>query len=54
MIRTDPTPRQEWNSLFDLMEQWRSEHPDDDDDACFEAVILRKPADRTQLNKKDA
>lgn len=30
--------RREWNTVFDLMEDWRAEHPDATDEEAFEAV----------------
>lgn len=40
--QTDPLEldRPDYESLFDLMEQYRAEHPDATDDECFEAVCF--------------
>jgi hypothetical protein len=44
--------RRAYESLFDLMEEYRAEHPEASDDETFEAVCfrqsLRRPTDYAQ------
>lgn len=41
--------RRDYESLFDLMEDYRAEHPDASDDECYEAVCFgRKKEDDTR------
>lgn len=42
--QTDPLEydRRAYESLFDLMEDYRIEHPDATDDECFEAVCFHR------------
>lgn len=30
--------REDWDSVFDLMEDWREDHPDATDDEAYEAI----------------
>lgn len=36
--------RRAYESLFDLMEDYRADHPDASDDECFEAVCFGRTA----------
>jgi hypothetical protein len=40
VLQIDPLEldRRDYESLFDLMEDYRTEHPEASDDECFEAV----------------
>jgi len=42
-VNIDPLEmeRRDYESLFDLMENYRIEHPEADDDEAFEAVCFR-------------
>jgi hypothetical protein len=40
--------RRAYESLFDLMEEYRDEHPEATDDECFEAVCFGKSAKKDQ------
>lgn len=45
-VKIDPLEieRRAYESLFDLMEDYRADHPDASDDECFEAVCFgRRP-----------
>jgi hypothetical protein len=35
--------RRAYESLFDLMEEYRDEHPEATDEECFEAVCFGRP-----------
>lgn len=35
--------RRAYESLFDLMEDYRADHPDASDDECWEAVCFGRP-----------
>jgi hypothetical protein len=49
--------RRAYESLFDLMEAYRAEHPEVSDDECYEAVCFRqpmnKPTDYAQERSRD-
>ena len=40
--------RPAYESLFDLMEEYRADHPDASDDECFEAVCFGRNARNTE------
>ncbi len=44
-VKIDPLEieRRAYESLFDLMEDYRADHPDASDDECFEAVAFGRP-----------
>jgi hypothetical protein len=43
--------RRAYESLFDLMEDYRAEHPEASEDECFEAVCFRSR--HTQEKRRD-
>jgi hypothetical protein len=49
--------RRAYESLFDLMEEYRAEHPEVSDDEAYEAVCYRqplhKPTDYAQERSRD-
>jgi hypothetical protein len=49
--------RRAYESLFDLMEAYRAEHPEATDDECYEQVCFRphhsKPTDYAQERSRD-
>lgn len=38
--------RRAYESLFDMMEDYRADHPDASDDECFEAVCFGRRAEK--------
>lgn len=49
--------RRAYESLFDLMEEYRAEHPEVSDDEAYEAVCFRhhhhQPTDYAQEKRRD-
>jgi hypothetical protein len=44
--------RRAYESLFDLMEDYRAEHPEASEDECFEAVCFRPSKSKDRYNER--
>ena len=45
--------RRAYESLFDLMEDYRADHPDASDDECFEAVCFGRKAHNAEEYRRE-